>query len=749
MGHSFFSRGLFYLAVAGLSASTVVLAVGLSIGNAQVGAPAPVKNGLENPPICSAKTAALGELKGICEVAPLGNGRDTVKVNLTAQTSQIEVGGYNVTTEHYNESYVPPVVEAMPGDTVAAHLVNELGKPIAPPNAAHSMGHGDPNENATNLHYFHGGIVTPRNDRSEDSAASLDAGLCHPKDGCGDNVYVRLKNGKNSNAGRADYSVPIPGKGKLDAGVLEKVGYIEHPSGLNWFHSHQHGISSDQVMGGLSGLLSVGLGDANVRAKCKAKPNPTEQAKCDENTEKLKKRTFVRYALLRDIPLKGISALPNDPDGATPKTATWEPEKRDFLEGEACDVYVRPAAGAPPTLKSDKSLREGYCQRDEGSAWLFTLNGQRFPTIKVEENQNLVLRLGNLSSNVAYWLELYNKKTGAVRPISILSVDGVVPGKPIDPSDPGIPIDAFDVNDLLLMPASRVEFYVRNDSPRLEDEVYILRTKGLNAGTDQWPEIQLARIELKASKGAEAIELALNSLVTIVPSALFSEQAPAAPKPLPKGCIRDLRPDAKEHRRVTFEGSDGDWRISTEIVHPPKNASTAQPAEKFEISEDTALSSVPFTKYELEDGSIDWQGTRERHVCVELNGAGSRKQLWVLVNNTGALHNFHIHQMKFRLATRAELVGYGVEAPTYSETCPDKTCKEPSFKFFEEGTSEEPVWHDTIPIPPLSDDRPEPPMVFVIMSFTAEQQAGRFVYHCHILKHEDKGLMAPIEVWKP
>ena len=51
-----------------------------------------------------------------------------------------------------------------------------------------------------------------------------------------------------------EYSVPIPGKGS-DARVLEGDGDIEHPSGLNWYHSHLHGRSSDQVMGGLSGLL--------------------------------------------------------------------------------------------------------------------------------------------------------------------------------------------------------------------------------------------------------------------------------------------------------------------------------------------------------------------------------------------------------------------------------------------------------------------------------------------------------------
>jgi len=36
--------------------------------------------------------------------------------------------------------------------------------------------------------------------------------------------------------------------------------------------------------------------------------------------------------------------------------------------------------------------------------------------------------------------------------------------------------------------------------------------------------------------------------------------------------------------------------------------------------------------------------------------------------------------------------------------------------------------------------------VKVIIPFTNRLIVGRFVYHCHILSHEDKGMMATIEV---
>ena len=249
--------------------------------------------------------------------------------------------------------------------------------------------------------------------------------------------------------------------------MLEGEGKISHPNGLNWYHSHMHGISSDQVMGGLAGLLSVGEDNANVKAKCELGAPPD---KCNKDTAKLKESTIVRYALLQDISLEDISALPEDaPQAGKDKTAEWAPEQRDFLS-TGVPGFEDPTGSPGDT---DPKLRKGFCQRDRDSAWLFTLNGQRFPTITVEDNQNLLLRIGNLSANVAYWLELCKEntlcKTGETLPLTVLSLDGVVPASPVDPQRAKIPVDAFAVNDLLLMPASRAEIYVRNDNrdPRI------------------------------------------------------------------------------------------------------------------------------------------------------------------------------------------------------------------------------------------------------------------------------------------
>ena len=165
------------------------------------------------------------------------------------------------------------------------------------------------------------------------------------------------------------------------------------------------------------------------------------------------------------------------------------------------------------------------------------------------------------------------------------------------------------------------------------------------------------------------------------------------------------------------------------------------------------ISSPPASKnmisaMERSHGAIRTSGASACSSTDDPDHKNSHQQLWVLDNQTAHLHNFHIHQMKFRLATATELAGtYKIKINTDQEpasSCENvANCDVPDYKFYEKAPSSELVrWHDTIPMPPFKK-------VYVIMSFDAQEQVGRFVFHCHILKHEDTGLMAPIEVWTP
>src|SRR5262249_15616715 len=234
------------------------------------------------------------------------------------------------------------------------------------------------------------------------------------------------------------------------------------------------------------------------------------------------------------------------PEAAGDKTATWAPEDKDWKKEQGeCQVWLTPGGQPEPS----QSFRKGYCQRDPSRAWLFTVNGQRFPTITVANGRNLLLRLGNLSPNVAYWLVL-SKETDRTDklPLTLLSIDGVVPAKPVDDVGAARPVAAFPVPDFLFMPASRAEVYVRNDRAHADQKVYILWTKGLIAGkdnneSDRWPEIQLARIVLEPTGTTPPTEVALNPVVAKARlSALAERLPPLAPPQLPPGCVADIDP---------------------------------------------------------------------------------------------------------------------------------------------------------------------------------------------------------------
>jgi FtsP/CotA-like multicopper oxidase with cupredoxin domain len=753
------------------------------------------------PPICSVAAAQAGKLKGACEVTSLGNGHNKVQIDLRAQTGEIEVGGYKITTYNYayrdesgeyRSNYLTPVVEALPGDTVAAQLTNKL---TSLPQASHGSGHRSPghDKTATNLHYFHGGVVSPNNARGPKDLGPKDTAIR----GNGDNIYIYLKSGDPA----FKYDVPIPSD--LDSSVLEQSGPIPHPSGLNWYHSHLHGISSAQVTGGMSGLLSVGDTMANVKACI---PDPKDGKRClatkDAKADNaLKAVTDVQYALLRDISLKGIKTLPTEvgalPQDASERRAVFAPEDDGFREGAVvegnkikCKVWN--SAGVPSEEPKD---RLGYCQPEKDKAWLFTLNGQRFPTITIEGGRNRLLRLGNLSANVPYWLEIYKKGDDkTILPLTLLSVDGVVPSvrsetkrRIASRKGVGRPVQALPVSNLLLMPASRAEIYLRNDWEHSEEITYILRTKGVATGDvdlapdlatiDLWPEIQLAQIVLKRNDTSSRVVTALNSVVA-QPRVFFHAKAARRAVERPTGCLEDIDPRKLEHRRVTFfdsgqtskdhpthPGLVTPWSIKTEIVRPPLDRKTGLPKEAVEesfIPDDTKtvgmkvngeIRGIPFEEYDLGDGSIDWT---KNHVCVFIDPErkASHKQLWVLHNKTPTLHNFHIHQMKFRLATADDLNAHKISLagtpPSVTidqetgQDCLAESAKCLEYKLYEPTAgSELTKWHDTIPMPPLA-------RVYIVMSFDAkEQQLGRYVFHCHILKHEDNGLMAPIEVWAP
>jgi len=88
---------------------------------------------------------------------------------------------------------------------------------------------------------------------------------------------------------------------------------------------------------------------------------------------------------------------------------------------------------------------------------------------------------------------------------------------------------------------------------------------------------------------------------------------------------------------------------------------------------------------------------------------------WIVENRTLEDHIFHIHQTRFQTLA---INGQGVS---------------------------DPALRDTITVPHWSGSGPYP-SVKLLIDFRAANIVGTFVYHCHILSHEDRGMMAAIQV---
>ena len=85
---------------------------------------------------------------------------------------------------------------------------------------------------------------------------------------------------------------------------------------------------------------------------------------------------------------------------------------------------------------------------------------------------------------------------------------------------------------------------------------------------------------------------------------------------------------------------------------------------------------------------------------------------WVIRNDTDDLHFFHIHQLHFQVTEIN-----GAAQPFVG------------------------VW-DTVNVPARGS-------VKIILPFTNPMIVGRFMFHCHVLSHEDRGMMSQIEVYDP
>jgi len=599
-----------------------------------------------------------------------------------------------------------------PSDRLKIRFVNRLPK-VDPLKLAHETDPGEANLylNPTNLHTH--GMLTPAR-----AATRKDPTF-------GDFVFVSIFNSANG--------IPVPQTTHQHGPiVMDTVDYsivipANHPSGLFWFHPHAHGIVLNQVVEGMSGMITVGDVGDNVHGDLDESAWPN---------------SAVRHLMLKEMQVLAAGTV-NFDSGPQPVV---DGEVLNQEDSSFCAQF--PAPG---------EIRQGSCPGQDNSAsggsnftggkWYMTINGQQFPSIPITEPDGEIWRIATGAGSLSWNLQLVDDDTHQPMTVQLIAIDGVAVHLPQDTppnsmSEIGrgrfkmVPCpDARQigstvpvcVNEIVMMPSSRTELWVtyRDAQGRIvrpkPGASATLKMVGLTMGTgDAWPAADLAKIQF--NQHGNRVRTSTQVVVGGPTDAagIFQQggifKAPVsdarATSP-PPGCT----PLPLGHRRRIFFG------FSDVTV----NNTFALGYEEVDQNGNVVPGSQKPGPDQLEQ--FDPSHTT---VCLPLGPHQTpAHEKWEIVQLSTENHNFHVHQTRFVMEGSNGVVvqdnfpmGVAVPDTTISDQVLNK----------QNGVCTIPQWR--------GGHCGSTPEVFD-MSFA---ELGDFVYHCHILEHEDGGMMARIQV---
>jgi FtsP/CotA-like multicopper oxidase with cupredoxin domain len=588
-----------------------------------------------------------------------------------------------------------------PGDSLKIRLINKL--PVLDPDKlTHSLDSGGENlfRNPTNLHTH--GLAVPARPPSDDDPT------------LGDYIFVQIYNSANGK--------PTPEKTSHGHGsfIPDFADYRidipkQHPPGAYWFHPHVHGIALNQLSSGLSGILSIGSAGEYVQDSALKQPFP-EHA--------------VRHLVLKDMQVLAKGKIKfHHGEGKTIGKDVSDGEVLNQEDPAFCNQ--RPSEqrhgfcpGVDNSAANDGNLDNNYL----GGRWYFTINGQQYPIIPVNNREGELWRLTNASGSASYNLQLIDDATGTPLTMQLISIDGVslpsasgaAPGAfspqrfrltPCPPSSTtgSVPVC---VDQFTMMPSSRVEVWVtprRNaaggPATTAKRSTATFKSIGLTTGPagDSWPEIDLAKVIFTPPAADHVSAVEFRETRTIANSVAKATLSAECDPPLSAG-----------HRRRIFFG----------LADTSNQSSFGLGYEEIDENGDVVsmrdvMSFNPTTNV----------------ICLPLGPDATVRETWELVNLATELHNFHIHQARFSLVPSAPAAVKGTLPPTMDNVpLPIATPQITDVANNQNGYCTMAQWHQ-------KQCLSEP--VTVDISFS---QPGTFVFHCHILEHEDGGMMARIQV---
>lgn len=320
-----------------------------------------------------------------------------------------------------------------------------------------------------------------------------------------------------------------------------------------------------------------------------------------------------------------------------------------------------------------------------GSDVLMTVNGSNAPaTLKVPAGVPQLLRIVNGTSDTASALQLHDA-SGAVHPMLLAALDGV----PVS-GDSARPLSEYvSTNEVMITSMSRADVLLTVNA----GQQVTLSTEHYCMGKDAFFEGHHDLVKIAAVAGTQ-------------PQGSTLESAPAVIANTPAGrlvAFARAHPSSVRRRALTF----------TEYFFPKSGKIPRHDAYYITDTTNPNFSEHPFWPTYASGATVP----SNPDIVVK---RGSVEE-WYLINATMEAHAFHIHQMAFvqeRAVPGVPLMADTVFVPV-GTLLPNH--KDPNY--------------------PLV----KPRITKILLDFRNVPR-GTFVFHCHMLFHEDRGMMAVVRV---
>ena len=491
--------------------------------------------------------------------------------------------------------------------------------------------------------------------------------------------------------------------------------YVNQAEGTYWYHTHMHHVAEVQVSGGLAGALIIVPASGSPPAYAGrvllvkdlvAAGRTSEAVQKEHRAEQLASSHAV-------APSNAPVAVPTPVAGATPAADALTPVP---------NVNPRnPPAWFTPTGNGDQSADcHGNTPEPSSTYQPMTVNGVRIPVtgdkqIRIPQTWHSAAaderyRIIDASANGYLHVKQF-ELVGSVRHekrLVVVARDGVDVGK-----------NHLAVNrrSVLVPPGGRLDISVArsaNDQVIVADGDFCAGNNG-----DATPSRDLLVIHpAKEVRATSARRMA--AAPAAVPHLADATHLTAA-----DAFLKALAPEAQRpHRVLTFQQYwDGFYVTETsgdDPMHPTANGFIEE----------------PFTLAPPKAGSHDTYVMPTIHVHRPVRKPGSAPYVehWTLVNAATQIHAFHIHQLTFvTLNNPFE----PLQTKVFEDTTPlmpgtpcimqsdGKTCVKRTDNTFTQFVL--------------------PTKTEIEIDFS-KVPLGRWVYHCHMLDHEDKGMMGIIQV---